>query len=243
MNNELVSAINRIIELDQTIITSEIDGRLYSRGRLSRIPLPKESPPDPLEFNTLTGLAEFAKVLKEVEDIFFHVESPTSVSIMGNIQPENFNTRFCYAKASTDFKPFAFSTRTSPVWIDLELFVISLQSQFIETDERENIINMLGSVSNEHVETSKEDGFSQSLQIRTGIALRGKVKVENPVPLKPYRTFLEVSQPEGSFILRLTNKNGLQCSLWEADGGLWKHAAMKAIKDLLYYETDIPVLA
>ena len=239
---EIVSAINRILELDQTIVTQEIDGRLYSKFKLNRVPLSNETAPSPVNFNTLTGLVAFAKALPE-KNVFFHVESPTRVTLLGELQPENFNLRFCFAEARTDFEPFAFASTRNPAWVDLELFVISLQSMFWETESREDIISLLGSVSNEAVETNNDDGFSQSLHVRIGISLREKAKVENPVYLRPYRTFREVDQPEGRFILRIRKKDGLQCSLWEADGGLWKSTAMKTIKEWLDYETEIPVLA
>ena len=239
---EIVSAINRIIDLDQTIVTHEIGGRLYSKDQLKRIPLPSESEPAPITFNTLTGLAAFAKSLPE-KNVFFHVESPNAVRLLGELQPENFNKRFCFAQAETDFTSFAFASTRNQSWIDLELFVISMQSLFVPTEARENIINLLGSVSNDAVETNNDDGFFQSLQVRIGINLREKAKVENPVTLNPYRTFAEVEQPEGKFILRIRKSGGLQCSLWEADGGLWKNKAMELIRQWLDFETEIPVLA
>lgn len=49
------------------------------------------------------------------------------------------------------------------------------------------------------------------------------------IKLAPYRTFIEVEQPEGEFLLRL--QKGPSAALFEADGGAWKIQARKNIKE------------
>ena len=56
----------------------------------------------------------------------------------------------------------------------------------------------------------------------------GEGKVPSPADLQPYRTFLEVPQPESQFIFRINERGN--CALFEADGGLWKYHAMESIK-------------
>ncbi|MEB9782308.1 hypothetical protein P4K16_30685, partial [Bacillus cereus] len=53
----------------------------------------------------------------------------------------------------------------------------------------------------------------------------------NPVQLSPYRTFVEVEQPESKFVFRM--REGARCGLFEADGGAWKLEAMNNIKEYL----------
>ncbi|MEB9776454.1 hypothetical protein P4K25_31445, partial [Bacillus cereus] len=60
---------------------------------------------------------------------------------------------------------------------------------------------------------------------------RGNAKVPNPVQLSPYRTFVEVEQPESKFVFRM--REGARCGLFEADGGAWKLEAMNNIKEYL----------
>ena len=59
----------------------------------------------------------------------------------------------------------------------------------------------------------------------------GAVPVPNPVALVPFRTFIEVEQPESKFVFRV--KDGPQMGLFEADGGEWRLAAMLRIKEYL----------
>ena len=58
--------------------------------------------------------------------------------------------------------------------------------------------------------------------------------VPNPVLLKPYRTFIEVQQPESAFIFRM--QDGPRAALFEADGGAWRIEAMENIRAYLAKE-------
>ena len=61
--------------------------------------------------------------------------------------------------------------------------------------------------------------------------------VPNPVKLRPYRTFAEIEQPQSSYVFRIQDSDREPSfKLVEADGGLWKNATMKKIKDYLAYE-------
>lgn len=63
----------------------------------------------------------------------------------------------------------------------------------------------------------------------------GNVTVKPRVTLRPFRTFLEVEQPESVFILRL-NSNG-EINLISADGGAWKLEAVRNIAG--YFEEHL----
>lgn len=63
------------------------------------------------------------------------------------------------------------------------------------------------------------------------------VIVPNPVSLRPYRTFSEVKQPESNYVFRIKDSDrGPAFKLVEADGGLWKNATMRKIKEYLEFE-------
>ena len=52
------------------------------------------------------------------------------------------------------------------------------------------------------------------------------------------RTFMEVEQPESAFVFRMrqNERDGVECAIFEADGGAWMNAAMKNVKEYLQYE-------
>ena len=62
--------------------------------------------------------------------------------------------------------------------------------------------------------------------------------------LRPYRTFLEINQPESFFVVRARQGKPLpEFSVHLADAGLWKLMAIEAIKDFFKaQEVDLPII-
>lgn len=67
------------------------------------------------------------------------------------------------------------------------------------------------------------------------IESKEKQALKPRVTLRPYRTFLEVEQPESEFLLRL--REGGKIGLFEADGGMWKQQAKKNIAE--YFQEEL----
>ena len=118
-------------------------------------------------------------------------------------------------------------------FIQHEAFCIGLQSKFLPGDDRELLLKFAGTVESGTVAEYGDDGISQKATIKTGIASKGEALVPSPATLTPYRTFIEVPQPSSSFIFRMQDKHGVECALFEADGGAWEAAAMQNIKAFL----------
>jgi hypothetical protein len=106
-----------------------------------------------------------------------------------------------------------------------------LQSCFEKTDDLDKILALVGTIKEENVRTTGDDGISQRVVAKTGIARVEEVDVPNPVTLVPFRTFVEVPQPASKFIFRM--QDGPKAALFEADAGAWKMQAMAGIKKFL----------
>ena len=79
-----------------------------------------------------------------------------------------------------------------------------------------------------------DDGVSQQTTIKSGVASRADVIAPSPACLTPYRTFLEVPQPDGLFVFRIGEQKGEPCfKIVEAEGGLWRNQAMQYIKSYI----------
>ena len=106
--------------------------------------------------------------------------------------------------------------------------------------DRALLLKFAGTVEAGTVAEYGDDGVTQKATVKTGIASKGDAIVPNPVRLRPYRTFLEVEQPVSEFVFRMKQDkyDGITCAIFEADGGAWKVAAMKAIKDYLQFELE-----
>lgn len=211
----------------------DINGETYSDKPLNRIVHnPKASK---IEMTTLTSLVEYIKARIDVMDdkMIIHVVSPTIVQLYSQLDFDREREHIVTVNAQLpDF--------TYGRYMGHESFIIALQSKFIGNDDRELLLKFAGTVENGTVAQYGDDGITQKATIKTGIASKGDAVVPNPVKLRPYRTFLEVEQPESSFIFRMRQdeRSGVECAIFEADGGAWKNTAMKKIKEYLQFELD-----
>ena len=209
----------------------EIGEQTYSDKPLNRIYYsPKATA---MEVSTLTGLVEYIKagIDSMAEKMIIHVDSPTRVYLTSQLDEDR--RRECLIKAEAEIPDFPYGRF---MWH--ENFLIALQSQFIPGEDRELLLRFAGTVENGTVAQYGDDGVTQKATIKTGIASKGEAIVPSPVNLRPFRTFVEVEQPESAFIFRMrqNERYGVECALFEADGGAWKHEAMDNIKKYLQYE-------
>lgn len=214
----------------------EIDGQNYSDKELIRIcHNPKAKV---IEMTTLTSLVEYIKSgIDSMEGrMIVHVQSPTCVSLYSML--DAYRVREYMVEVDAQVPEFRYGR-----YMDHESFLIALQSKFIPNDDRDLLMRFTGTVENGTVAQYGDDGVTQKATIKTGIASKGEAVVPNPVKLRPFRTFIEVEQPESAFIFRMRQEDhdGVECAVFEADGGAWKNAAMKNIKEYLQYElSDLP---
>lgn len=187
-----------------------------------------------IEMSTLTGLVDYIKgqIDKSTDKMIVQVVSPTEVKLISALDDDR--KRETLANVTAQIPDFAYGR-----YMDNETFLIALQSKFMPGDDRALLLRFAGTVENGTVSQYKDDGVTQKATIKTGIASKGEAEVPNPVQLRPFRTFTEVAQPESSFVFRMRQNrddDGVECAIFEADGGAWKNAAMKNIKEYLEFE-------
>ena len=230
-------AIEKIEEMAAAKII-EVGDRKYSTKNL--VPV-KEPVPDPIGVSTLASVVSYLKSGLDGFDqsaLFIHVMSHAHVAIFSSlIQP--FGQRYELMTATAMTPRIILN---SP--IDVESFIIQLQSMFCETDEREELLKFLGSITAGFTKTMKDNGVAQTITTKVG-AMVDDVEVPSPVTLKPYRTFIEIDQPGSMFVFRIhAGHDQPTCALYEADGGAWKLDAIKMISDWIQAELpDISVIA
>lgn len=211
----------------------EIKGETYSDKSLERISHnPKATS---IEMRTLTSLVEYikAKIDTMGDKMIVHVVSPTEVKLYSQLDLDRKREFMVEVKAQVP--EFSYGR-----YIDHENFIISLQSKFLQNEDCDLLLKFAGTVENGTVAQYGDDGVTQKATIKTGIASKGEALVPNPVKLRPFRTFIEVEQPESSFVFRMRDDggHGVECAIFEADGGAWKNAAMKNIKSYLKFELE-----
>lgn len=207
----------------------EINNQKYTTKNVIRVTAPT---PEEIKTTTLTGLIDYIKANKDCfvpEDRMIHVRSEHTVELLSPIRHDA--TRICHLVCEAKTPILRLNT-----YLDQESFNVMLQSCFLDVADRARVLSVISNIKEENVKNTSDDGVSQTVVARAGVTTVDYVQVPNPVKLVPFRTFIEVEQPESKFILRL--KDGPQAALFEADGGEWRLAAMLRIK--AYLEDKLP---
>jgi hypothetical protein len=207
---------------------TEHNGLKYANRNLVQLP---EDAPSVFSTKTLASLVEL--ILKEhshdsLNDLIVHVDSPTKVNVHTVLRRHL--DRFNLYSATAELPGITLDS-----YLDLEAMNILLKSAFTQNETRDRLIQVLGQVVEDAIKTSADDGIAQEVTVKTGIRTLAKMEMPTIIKLAPYRTFIEVEQPEGEFLLRL--RKGPEAALFEADGGAWKIQARRNIKQ--YFEVAL----
>lgn len=217
----LAKMIDKIISLKQTQ-AFEIGGQTYTDGHLTRIPPHVDRP----ECITVSGLDGVCKLIRtEMEKvgvtILVQARSYKTVEVMTTYLPD-FSRNALY-RAEADVPGLRTGFR------DRETALIELRSLFIPNEGTQYLLDLLSRITDEKSVSSKDNGVTQVVEARQGVALNAVVEVKPRILLRPFRTFLEVEQPESEFLLRVDADKGI--GFFEADGGVWQLEAKRNIAD------------
>jgi hypothetical protein len=111
-------------------------------------------------------------------------------------------------------------------WLDQESFRIWMATQFEPTPDRDAILVFLTKIVDESIKTSEDNGISQIVTAKVGVAAVGPKEVPSPLKLKPLRTFLEIDQPDGTFVFRLRKTSRIEMALFEVATNWQRTAAL-----------------
>lgn len=218
----------------------EIRGRIYTDRPLHEL-VQKKPEPSVLTVHTLTGLEDYISSNKDGLDLggyLLHVVGPDRVDLTSATQGD-YHQRFTYVTARNFDRLGSLTSFRFGQFIDLETFNVALQALFDPTDDREKVLRLIGSVSEDATVVREDDGVTQKVTARAGVVLKETVPVPNPVWLAPFRTFPEINQPISPFVLRVKKQgDGITAALFEADGGAWRNEAIYLIRERLGSTTN-----
>lgn len=209
--------------------TYDIHGDVYSDKDLVRI-APHIARPSRI---SVTGLDSIVKLVRNELDMFGNL--PLYIRVDGARKVTVFSTydeemeRDNLYEATCDVPDFREGFRP------YEQAVIELRSKFIPGEGADYMLDLLSRISKESGVTTQDNGVTQTVAARQGVSLKHYVGIKPRVSLCPYRTFLEVGQPESEFLLRLDGDGNV--GLFEADGGMWKMDAKRRIS--AYFEAEL----
>ncbi len=201
----------------------EHDGVKYSSQQMVKFPALKADHVTTKSLASIVNLvgSELSHARIANRKIIIQVVGPTMVNVFTTM--DDLLDRLKLFMAEAEIPHLQMNT-----YIDLEAMNIHLKSCFVPVGERDELIKLLGTVTEEAVKTLSDDGFSQQVTAKTGVASVSNVVLNPIVKLTPYRTFLEVDQPTGEFLVRM--QSGHKVALFEADGGAWKIETRKRVK-------------
>ena len=183
----------------------------------------------PLEFHSLKGIVDYlASAHDPVDGHALVIDGPEGVRLIGKLTSE-FRQREVLATAAPYLSPgFPFGK-----YLDPETFIVAMQTGFEEDATTAMVMKLVGNITDEQVANFSDDGVTQQVTARAGIAKVANVEVPSRLILRPYRTFPEVQQPQSRYILRL--KRGGEgalptAALHEVVDNRWKHDAIAAIE-------------
>ena len=202
----------------------ELDQGTFSRVSLNRVTEPVASK---LTVSTLTGLVDYIKTnVDHLEGkLLIQVKSPEEVALYSPLNADREREKYVSAEAILP------NNVVYDRFLDTERFNIMLQSAFVDDEDKAKLLKYTALITDDTVKNFGDDGISQKVTVKTGVASVSDAVVPNPVTLAPYRTFPEVEQPESKFIFRM--KEGPTAALFEADGGAWRNTAILGIKEYL----------
>lgn len=229
---EALQYVNGLKEQSMDPKVIEIAGKTYCNKDLIEYgmdPMASE-----IEATTLTAMIDYIKNCREElrKSMIIQVKSPTCVRLYSGLTKDR--KREYLFESSAIVPRFRFDD-----WYDQERFLIELQADFEVNGDLLAIQKVAGNVEAKTTANYGDDGVTQKTTIKQGIASKADVLVPNPVTLIPYRTFLEIAQPESQFVFRIKDNGGEPVfKIVEAEGGLWRNEAMSRIKCYLEDELE-----
>lgn len=231
----LKEAIEYIVGLHQPNIYVDEVGDKWAKAADHYELLEREPEiPDPVTVNTLSGLLTLLfeegipKHTFDCGKMFIRVVDEGLVRVHTNYKHQE-------SRIFLRYLPYRAEADTPHLTIGREMSqdqaIVELQSLYGDTPDRAYLLDLLSQISVEDGVTSIDNGVTQTVTARQGVALKETVQVKPIVRLQPYRTFLEVEQPVSDFLLRI-GQNG-RIALHEADGGAWRLEAKNRIAKYL----------
>jgi len=204
--------------------------------------------PATLDVTTLTGFLDAIKAgvgkgeEGKLASRVVHVENHLTVSLKSALT-DRYGVRETYLTAKYEPKMvFQFDQ----FYADPQQFIIKLQSSFLITDALLKLLRIASGLRSGKSVHVNDDGFSQSVVLKTGEVTTAEVAVEPRMKLVPRRSFDEPAAVESEFLVRFrqTAEETPAIALYDLEGTKWQGDVMRAIKKYLADNLpEVPVLA
>jgi len=194
----------------------------------------------PLILSTLTGLSDILKIEEEINGVIKKESSIICIADYDDIVvfSKFYNTKdlsrelFISVKAKKNENEFQFGQ-----YLDIEKFRIAIATFFAKSTDKDILLDSISRVESGNIVISEDDGFSQQVSAKSGIARKATVTLPKYISLAPFRSFPEISPVEEDFLFRIrkgrSDDSVIECSLHRTGSIQWKSEISKQIKKWL----------
>lgn len=225
----MLKAMIEKIESMATPRTFELEGKTYSDKELHLVCEKKRQ----IREIELTGLDSVCKMVRNESEmvglrLFVQIVGHKTVKVFSTFDGD-YDRQYLYSCTADT------PSVTTGRYLPYDMAVVELRSLYIPNEGTEYLLQLLSSITKESKVTSSDNGVTQRVEARSGIALNSLVTVRPRVVLRPFRTFIEVEQPESEFLLRISERG--EIGVFPADGGVWKLEAARNVAS--YFEEHL----
>lgn len=224
----LKEAIEKILDIATPTILDREDGTFAVYADQVMQIRPELDLPETIELTSLDALIKMVRTeaAKAESPLYVTIPSHLCVTCFGQPNKGMREHRQVYYKVNATDVPGWDAQQKLP----FEQAAVALQTRFQEGGDREYTLRLLSQITTGAKVTYNDIGVATTVVTSKGVSLQENSQIRPLVRLRPYRTFQEIEQPEGLFLIRIDERG---ISFTEADGGMWKLEARKTIAKYL----------
>jgi len=233
----LKAAMEKMLDLAKVEVI-EVGVRKFTSRKVEEV---KPFTIDPITVHSLRAVVDFFKgELKQNRDVdtgnvLIHIVDPYTVKVVSGAADQTYRNREHYLTAKCIHDEFDFGK-----YHDQEQMIIKLMTLFVQDEKTAVIRDVISRLTVRSDVELEDDGVSQDVTVRkTNRRGDEKITIENPMTLRPIRTFTEVDQVSAPYVLRVKDMSGIpNVAIFDASADHWKNDAITNIRQFL--EKELP---
>lgn len=230
----LKEAIEKIEEMSSPLVYTEDDHSYVLYADHTEELRPAIDSPETVRLNSLDALVQLVKKEQQIRQIFVSVTGHDEVDVYDSPSEDTrWKRNVLYNARAIDIPGWE-----PEVQMGFDQAAVALMTRFQDGGDREYTLQLLSQITTGAKVTYTDNGVASTIVTQRGAALAQNTTIKPLVKLRPYRTFQEIEQPEGIFLIRISERG---ITFREADGGMWKLTARNTAKAWLQEQLqDMP---
>lgn len=230
----LKEAIEKIEEMSSPLVYTEGDHSYVLYADHTEELRPAIDSPETVRLNSLDALVQLVKKEQQNRQIFVSVTGHDEVDVYDSPSEDcRWKRNVLYNARAIDIPGWE-----PEVQMGFDQAAVALMTRFQDGGDREYTLQLLSQITTGAKVTYTDNGVASTIVTQKGAALAQNTTIKPLVKLRPYRTFQEIEQPEGIFLIRISERG---ITFREADGGMWKLTARNTAKAWLQEQLqDMP---